>query len=482
GAHNNVANTLMEVGRLDAALASYDKAIALAPEFIPAHYNRGVALRGQSRFAEAAVSFERALALKPDYAEVRSNLLVLLNYDPTIDDAGLLAAHRDYDRHVTGPLAAAARPHVNDRAPDRPLRVGYVSGDFARHPGGYFIAAVLAAHDRGAVEAYCYSGRAIEDDLTAQIRGHAAAWRSTIGVRDDDLAAQIRDDKIDILVDLSGHTAGNRLPVFGRKPAPVQVAWLGYFNTTGVAAIDYVLMDAATVPPGAEQWFSERVVRLPDGRFCYAPPDFAPPVAPLPAASRGQVAFGSFNNLSKVTPEVIALWSGVLGAVPGSRLVLKWKSLADAAECARLRQAFAAHGIDPGRLDLRGRSPHAEMLAEYGDVDIALDPFPFCGGLTSCEALWMGVPIFTLPGSRAVSRQTLGFLAQIGLAELSAETPERYVEIAAGLAGDLDRLATLRGGLRDRMASSPLCDGARFARGLEAAYRAMWRDWCQGPS
>ncbi|MBV8749327.1 MAG: hypothetical protein JO103_06410, partial [Candidatus Eremiobacteraeota bacterium] len=427
-------------------------------------------------------SFERALALKPDYAEVRSNLLVLLNYDPTIDDAGLLAAHRDYDRHVTGPLAAAARPHVNDRAPDRPLRVGYVSGDFARHPGGYFIAAVLAAHDRGAVEAYCYSGRAIEDDLTAQIRGHAAAWRSTIGVRDDDLAAQIRDDKIDILVDLSGHTAGNRLPVFGRKPAPVQVAWLGYFNTTGVAAIDYVLMDAATVPPGAEQWFSERVVRLPDGRFCYAPPDFAPPVAPLPAASRGQVAFGSFNNLSKVTPEVIALWSRVLGAVPGSRLVLKWKSLADAAECARLRQAFAAHGIDPGRLDLRGRSPHAEMLAEYGDVDIALDPFPFCGGLTSCEALWMGVPIFTLPGSRAVSRQTLGFLAQIGLAELSAETPERYVEIAAGLAGDLDRLATLRGGLRDRMASSPLCDGARFARGLEAAYRAMWRDWCQGPS
>lgn len=295
---------------------------------------------------------------------------------------------------------------------------------------------------------------------------------------DADLAAQIRADGIDILVDLSGHTAGNRLTVFGRKPAPVQAAWLGYFNTTGVGAIDYVLMDAATVPEGGERWFTEEVVRLPEGRFCYAPPDYAPPVAPLPARARGHVTFGSFNNMAKVTPAVIELWAAVLQAVPGARLILKWKSLADAAECDRLRQAFAAHAIAPERLELRGPTPHREMLTEYGDVDIALDPFPFCGGLTSCEALWMGVPIVTLPGSRPVSRQTLGFLNQLDASELAAPSAARYVAIAAELAGDLDRLATLRADLRARMAGSSLCDGARFTRGLEAAYRTMWRRWC----
>jgi len=263
--------------------------------------------------------------------------------------------------------------------------------------------------------------------------------------------------------------------VFGRKPAPVQAAWLGYFNTTGVGAIDYVLMDEATVPPGAEQWFSEQVVRLPAGRFCYTPPDFAPPVAPTPAATRGHVSFGSFNNLSKVTPAVIALWSRVLAAVPGSRLVLKWKSLADAAECERLRQAFAAHGVDPGRLDLRGRSPHPEMLAEYGDVDIALDPFPFCGGLTSCEALWMGVPVVTLPGTRPVSRQTLSMLTQLDLTDLAARDEDDYVAIAVRLAADGARRAALRADLRDRFAASPLGDGPRFARALEAALRDLWR-------
>jgi protein O-GlcNAc transferase len=239
-------------------------------------------------------------------------------------------------------------------------------------------------------------------------------------------------------------------------------------------------MDAATVPEGAERWFSETVVRLPEGRFCYAPPDYAPEVAPLPARATGRVTFGSFNNLSKVTPAVIELWAAVLRAVPDARLMLKWKSLADAAECARLRQAFGAHGIAAERLELRGRTPHAEMLAEYGEVDIGLDPFPFCGGLTSCEALWMGVPIVTLPGSRAVSRQTLAFVTQLDLAALAAPNPERYVALAAELAGDLDRLADLRAGLRTRMAASSLCDGARFTRGLEAAYRTMWRTWCAG--
>jgi predicted O-linked N-acetylglucosamine transferase (SPINDLY family) len=511
-AHTNVALVLMMLGRSDDAIAHYRVALELRPDLSGIHANLGMALQAQGKMAEAVeayrrglavnpddpaalcnlgsalqdlgrldearASFARALALKPDYAEVHSNMLVLANYDPALDDAGLLEAHRAFDCAVTAPLMPATLHHANDRDPARRLRIGYVSGDFCRHPVGYFILKALSAHDRAAVETWCYSGRPREDDLSAEIRARADHWRSMIGVADADLAAQIRADGIDILVDLSGHTGGNRLPVFGRKPAPVQVAWLGYFNTTGVGAIDYVLMDDATVPPGAERWFTEQVVRLPEGRFCYAPPDYAPDVAALPAATRGHITFGSFNNMSKVTADVIALWSAVLAAVPDARLLLKWKSLADAAEGARVRQAFGAHGIAPERLELRGPTPHAQMLAEYADVDIGLDPFPFCGGLTSCEALWMGVPIITLPGTRPVSRQTLGFLTQLGLPELAADSPERYVAIAAELAGDRDRLAALRAGLRARMAASSLCDGPCFTRGLEAAYRAMWRTWC----
>ena len=509
-AHNNLGNVLRELGRLEAAERSFRKARSLKPDFAPAHGNLGIALRGLGRLEEAEQSLRRAIALDPAYAEAHNdlgatlfglgrleeaehcyrealaldpsltaaerNLLFLLNYAPGRAPQEVYAAHREFARRHYP--AAQVRPLENLPDPERRLRVGYVSGDFGRHPVGYFMQPVLTAHDPDAVEAWCYSGRLIDDDLTVRLRAHARSWRSTIGVSDDALAAQIAADGIDILVDLSGHTGGNRLTVFGRKPAPVQVAWLGYFNTTGVSAIDYVLMDAATVPEGAERWFSETVVRLPEGRFCYAPPDYAPAVASLPARSTGRVTFGSFNNMSKVTPTVIALWAAVLRAVPDSRLMLKWKSLADAAECARLREAFGAHGIAPERLELRGRTPHVAMLAEYGEVDIGLDPFPFCGGLTSCEALWMGVPIVTLPGSRAVSRQTLAFLTQLDLAELAAPTPERYVALAAELAGDLDRLTDLRAGLRPRMAASSLCDGARFTRGLEAAYRTMWRTWC----
>ena len=476
--HGNLGLALHAAGRLVEAAESHRRAASLAPTDAAAWANLAGVLLDLGRLDEARASFARALALKPDYPEVRSNLLLLANYDPTIDDAGLLEAHREYDRRVTAPLRPAGLAHANDRAPERRLRIGYVSGDFRRHPVGYFFLPALGAHDPAAVEAFCYSGLVREDDLTREIRERAHHWRPMVGVGDNELATQIRADGIDILVDLAGHTGGNRLPVFGRKPAPVQVAWLGYFNTTGVGAIDYALMDAATVPEGAERWFTERVVRLPEGRFCYAPPDYAPAVAPLPALSRGDVTFGSFNNISKVTPAVIQLWSAVLAAVPGSRLIVKWKVLADAAEGARLRQAFGAHAIAPERLELRGSTPHPQMLGEYGDVDIGLDPFPFCGGLTSCEALWMGVPIVTLAGSRPASRQTLGFLNQIGLGELAAADPQRYVALAAELAGDRERLAALRAGLRARMAASSLCDASGFARRLEDAYRTMWRAWC----
>ena len=370
------------------------------------------------------------------------------------------------------------RPHANPRDPGKALNIGYVSADFRRHPVGFFLAPVLARHDRRRFSVSCYSGRGLADDLTERLKAGADAWRSVGGLSDEALATAIRDDGIDVLVDLSGHTAGNRLTAFALRPAPVQVSWLGYFNTTGMKAIDYVLMDAETVPEGAERWFTEEVIHLPAGRFCYGPPEDAPPVAPPPVEERGRVTFASFNNLTKVGAEVVGLWARILDALPSSRLVLKWRSLGDAAVRDRYQAWFAAEGIEPNRIELQGASPHAEMLAAYGGVDVALDPFPFSGGVTSCEALWMGVPVVTWPGARPVSRQTAGFLRALGLAELIAADREDYVAIAAGLARDRDGLTALRAGLRARMAASPLCDGVRFTRHLEAAYRDMWRRWC----
>jgi predicted O-linked N-acetylglucosamine transferase (SPINDLY family) len=343
---------------------------------------------------------------------------------------------------------------------------------------GYLVEPVLAAADPAGLQIVCYSGRRTEDALTERLKAKATAWRSTLNVPDAVLGEMIRGDRIDILLDLAGHTANNRLTLFALRPAPVQIGWIGYPFTTDLAAIDYVLMDEATVPPGAERWFVERVVRLPETRFCYTAPEYAPPPGPPPMLERGCVTFGSFNNLSKVTPDVARLWARVLAAVPGARLILKWKTLAEPKTRTRYHRWFADHGIDPARVELRPATPHPQMLAEYGDVDIALDPFPYSGGITSLEALWQGVPIVSLPGSRPVSRQTLGFLRNMGREEWVARDPDDYVRISVGLASEPQALAGLRRTQRARMAASPLCDGPRFRRHFEAALRAVWHVWC----
>ena len=390
----------------------------------------------------------------------------------------LLAMSNGEYKHGQPPLVLAPKRLYAADA-DRPLRVGYVSADFFHHPVGRFLEPVWAAHDTSRFIINAYSGVVREDALTDRLRAHASQWRQTLGLSDDELEEQIRADDIDILVDLAGHTGGNRLTVFARRPAPVQVSWLGYFNTTGLPAIDAVFMDADTVAPGIERQFVEEVVMLPDSRFCFNPPPYAPAVGRLPCQRRGFVTFGSFNNLTKVTPQVLALWARVLDQVPGSRLILKWKTLRDAGERSRLAASFAAVGGDPTRLDLRAASAHVDMLAEYGDIDIALDPFPFSGGITSCEALWMGVPVITWPSMRPVSRQTFGFLNLLGLAdELVANSADRYEAIAASLARAPDRLGALRAELRGRMQASALCDAPRFARNLEAAYRRLWIQRC----
>lgn len=478
--HNNLAITLQALNRLEEAAAACRRAIGLKPGFAQAYGNLGAALQDMGRLEEAAAAYQRAVELQPDLAGARSNRLLCLHYSCDLTPEAMLAEHRRWDEAHGGPgrLSASAFPQPRD--PERRLRIGYVSGDLRTHPGGYFLAQVLAAHDRATVETVCYANNPGDDEMTGRLRASADHWRNVLGVSDDDAAALIRRDGVDILIDLSGHTAHNRLLLFTRRPAPVQASWIGYPGTTGLSAMDYLLMDAAAVPHGAERWCSEAVARLAHGRFCYAPPAYAPDVID-PAARRGQpVTFGCFNNIAKIGPQVVRLWASVLEAAPGSRLLLKWTSLADPGPRRRLAEAFAEAGVAPGRLELRGPSPHERMLAEYGDVDIALDPFPFCGGLTSCEALWMGAPVVTLPGQQPASRQTLGFLEQLGLGDLAARTPADYVRIAAALAADPDRRAHLRQGLRPRMAASPLCDGAQFTPALEAAFRQMWRRWCAG--
>jgi predicted O-linked N-acetylglucosamine transferase (SPINDLY family) len=400
-----------------------------------------------------------------------------LHYQETVREAQILAAARRFATRIAVPVSLNFK---NTPEPERRLRVGYVSGDFKQHPVGFFLAPVLANHDPDAVEIYGYSNSLKNDWLTQQLRERCTQWRSLVGLSNSAAASLIAADGIDILVDLSGHTAENRLEIFARKPAPVQVSWLGFWGTTGLSTIDYLLSDTTTIPDGEEQYYSETVFRLPDNRFCYAPPYYAPaPATTAPCLKNGYVTFGSFNNLMKIGPDVIQLWARLLQANPGARLLLKWGTLADNVVRENLLSMFAAHGVAPERVVLRPQSPHPEMLDEYADIDIALDPFPFSGGLTSCEAMWMGVPVITLPGKRAVSRQTLGFLRGIGLPELAASSADEYVRIATELATDQPRLTELRRTLRRRMAASPLCDGYAFTRNLEAAYRTMWENWCQ---
>ncbi len=380
------------------------------------------------------------------------------------------------------PLREFIQPHTGDRDPRRRLRIGYVSPDFKQHAVGTMALPLLACHNREEFEVSCYAQAREPDAMTERFRGHADHWRSTVGLCDEQLADLIRQDQIDILVDLAGHTAGGRLLVFARKPAPVQMTWLGYPNTTGVCTIDYRITDAHADPPGSGAALGvEQLVRLPRTNWVYQPPDNAPAPNHRPAA--GAVTFGSFNNFAKVTEPMLVLWARILHAVPGSRLLLKAQGLGSQSTRQRVWELLARERIDPARLELRGWEPgHGGHLALYNRVDIALDPFPYHGTTTTCEALWMGVPVITLAGRTHVSRVGVSLLRNMGLEELIAASPENYVALAVELANDLPRLSRLHSTLRKRMEQSPLTDAPSFAREVEAVYRRVWREWCAGPS
>ena len=459
------------------AAGYYQAVIAQTPDDPAPHNELANCYNQLGRIPEAILQYRETYRLAPNFPEALASVLACLNYDPSCPPDQVAAEHRRWAERVAASFYPRHSRFDNQPDAERRLRIGYVSPDLRRHPVSAIFEPILAAHDRAQVDVTCYYSFAGEDVVTLRLKALSERWRPVAGVDDDALCAQIRADRIDILVDLAGHTMHNRLLAFARRPAPLQVSWLGYFNTTGLATMDYFISDPWSSPPGQDRYYVEQLLRLPHTRFCYQAPEYMPAVSALPAPSKGYVTFGCLNNLSKVNEKVLALWSEVLRAVPGARLMLQTAALDDLPNRSRFRELCAQLGIAPDRLEMRGFAPFEQVSASYAEIDIALDPFPFCGGMTSLEALWLGVPVITLPAETIASRQSASMLMNLGLPQLIAEDAAQYVGRAVELARDLPRLAELRAGLRARFVASPLMDYAGFARELEAAYRAIWRSW-----
>jgi protein O-GlcNAc transferase len=479
-AHNNLGNVLRETGEFDQAEGAYRDALFFKPDYAHARSNLANVLKDMGRLDEAIDAHRLALENAPTSAEIHSNLILTLYYAPDADAGAILSECRRWNTRHAEPLRGRIRAHSNDRSQTRPLRVGFVSPDLRMHSVAYFLLPLLEASDKKTFHATCYATTNTTDAVMDRLRVASDAWCSLVGLSDDAAAQRIRDDRIDVLVDLSGHGANNRLLMFARKPAPVQAAYLGFIGTTGLATIDYRLTDSLVDPSGTESFCTERLVRLPETAWCFAPLSGSPSVAQLPAVTRGYVTFGSFNSLAKVTPDVLDCWARILEQVPGSRLRLKGVALRAAEVVARTRRFFIERSIGPERLELL-IDDHSQLqhLSQYDHVDIALDTFPYPGMATTCEALWMGIPVITLAGSHHRSRVGASLLTNAGLPELVAPTPDAYVQFAATLGADLSRLANLRTTMRERMQQSALMDAKSFAHAFESSLSDVWRNWCE---
>jgi predicted O-linked N-acetylglucosamine transferase (SPINDLY family) len=474
-AQTNMGNVLYEKGEVEQAIECYRKALLAKPLFPDAWNNLGNALCAGGLIDDAMVCFVKARALKPYDATVFSNLIYSMHYNPAYDWPAIKGKLTIWNTDHAQPLRNLIQRHDNQPDAERPLRIGYVSPDFRQHVVGLNMLPLLREHDRSQFKITCYAQVLRPDGITASLQPHADAWRNILGMTDADVAKLIVQDQIDILVDLTLHCAHHRLLVFARKPAPIQFSYLGYCSSTGVETIDYRFSDPYLDPPEMDGEYIEKTIRLPRTYWCYQPPSVvADPVA-LPAVSNGYITFGCLNNFAKVSDPALQLWAKILLSVPKSRLILhaQWGS-----HRQRVLDQFHQQGVAADRVEFVAKQLTQEYLRTYNKIDIALDPFPYGGGITTCDALWMGVPVITLEGKTAVGRGGKSILSNIGLAELVAQSSEKYQQIAATLAGDLSRLSALRSGLRKTMKSSSLMNAPAFARDVEAAYRRVWREWC----
>lgn len=476
-----LAVALKECGNLEKSIALSRKIIETYPDDLRGKVNLAGCLSETGNPKQAIELYQDLSRDGKSQMAMASNVLFEMNYLPELSREEVFQRHLDWAAHYEAPIAVPAQFDNCSRDPHRKLKVGYVSADLCAHPVGFLLRDVVRWHDKAHFEIHCFSAGVKSDATTAEIAAAVHGWSDVVFETPQELADRIRTAQVDILVDLSGHTGNHRLLSFALRPAPVQATWLGYFNTTGMSSVDYFISDPHTSPADSAQLFSERLLHLPHTRFCFSAPAYAGEVAPSPLLKNGFVTFGSFNRLPKLSPQLLDAWAKILHGVPSSRLLLKAAALADDSVCQQCITRFAERGIDAARLELRGASAHHEMLEEYGHMDIALDPFPFNGGMTTLEALWMGVPVVALEGRAVVSRQSYSALANIGLAdELAFPTVEAYVSGTVALARNPQRLVELRSQLRSRMAASPLCQSAQFTRDLEALYRRMWQAWCRG--
>ena len=458
------------------AIEYFERSIEARPRDAVFHNNLGSMLVQAGRTEEAAAYFRKALEIDPSLNAAHVNLIFVMLFLENARPEDVYAEHVAWAKIHADPLLALAKPHGNSRDPERRLRIGYLSADFRQHALTYFIEPALVQHDSAAFELFCYHSGRVVDDVTRRLAQHADHWHEVIDLDDERVAELIRGDGIDILVDLSGHLRDNRLLVFARKPAPVQLTYLAYPNTTGMIAMDYRITDAVCDPPGAtERYYRETLIRLPRCMWCYQPRDDMPAVSPSPARQTGTVTFASMNGASKVTERMLSLWGRILGEVPDSRIVL---TTVPEQGRARIRDALTQAGIAEARISMHDRLPTKDFWALYAGIDILLDTFPMNGGTTTCEALWLGVPVVTRSGDIFQSRAGLSILGAMGLDELIAGSDDEYVRIAVELARDGARLAAWRAGLRERMRASQLTDGRDYARALEAVYRGIWRTWC----
>ncbi len=474
-AHYNLGTLRAQQGQPDEAQACYEQAIRHQPDHADALNNLGNCYQEQGRLEQALACYRKSLAAQPRHPTAHSNLLFALHYHAHYDPEASFGEHLRWASQF-GEAPPPYQPLAPmDLDPKRSLRIGYVSSDFREHVLGRYSEAFITAHDRAQVEVFCYANVQRADDRTRRIQAVADHWRSLVGLSDEEAALQIRQDQIDILIDLAGLTRGNRLTVFTHKPAPIQASNFGYPASTGLAAIDYRITDAYCDPPGwTEHLHREKLIRLPDFQWCYAPGP-SPEVQDSPARRTGQVTFASFNNLLKVTDEMLAVWAQVVLAVPEARMLVL--TGAGRAGDARVLDAFRRHGIEPPRLTLVGKQRRDLYFHLFHGVDICLDTYPFSGCTTTADALWMGVPVVTLAGKMWVSRQGVGVLTQVGLEDLITSSPAGFIDIATRLAHDVPRLVELRHQLRGRVERS-LGNIARFTRQLEAAYRDMWQTFC----